>query len=284
MDKTILREKIQKIRESQTLSDKEKNIEIFNLLNSNHSVNNINNSVNENIKCNHYTRKCLIRAPCCDKIFPCRLCHNENSDHEINRYDIKKIICIECNTEQDCSNKCIKCNIQFANYYCDICHLWEDNLDKKIFHCDKCKICRVGGKENFFHCDKCNLCLSINLKDNHKCVENTANSNCPCCNENLFSSTMALSVLDCGHSIHKECLSKYLQYNYNCPLCKKSIGDLSNYWSMIDNFLQNQEMPDEYKDKKSKIYCNDCEEQSEVKFHFIYHKCLNCNSYNTNVI
>lgn len=29
------------------------------------------------IRCEHYKRRCKIRAPCCNLIFPCRHCHNE---------------------------------------------------------------------------------------------------------------------------------------------------------------------------------------------------------------
>lgn len=28
-------------------------------------------------RCEHYKRRCKIRAPCCDQIFSCRHCHNE---------------------------------------------------------------------------------------------------------------------------------------------------------------------------------------------------------------
>ena len=42
--------------------------------------------------CEHYNRNCKIIAPCCNKIFDCRLCHDNffEDDHKINRYDIKK--------------------------------------------------------------------------------------------------------------------------------------------------------------------------------------------------
>lgn len=29
------------------------------------------------IRCKHYRRRCKIRAPCCNEIYPCRHCHNE---------------------------------------------------------------------------------------------------------------------------------------------------------------------------------------------------------------
>jgi RING finger/CHY zinc finger protein 1 len=43
-------------------------------------------------------------------------------------------------------------------------------------------------------------------------------------------------------------------------------------------------MPDEYKDKKVKILCNDCQERSEVTFHVLGAKCTKCHSYNTRLL
>ncbi|KVH94449.1 Zinc finger, CHY-type, partial [Cynara cardunculus var. scolymus] len=50
-------------------------------------------------RCNHYRRRCKIRAPCCNQIFFCRHCHNESTSgltnpkerHEIVRHDVKQI-------------------------------------------------------------------------------------------------------------------------------------------------------------------------------------------------
>ena len=43
-------------------------------------------------------------------------------------------------------------------------------------------------------------------------------------------------------------------------------------------------MPEEYKDFKMLIMCNDCLQRSEVNFHIIGGKCKNCKSYNTSRI
>jgi RING finger/CHY zinc finger protein 1 len=48
--------------------------------------------------------------------------------------------------------------------------------------------------------------------------------------------------------------------------------------------LANHVMPPEYENVKSLILCNDCEEKSTTKFHFVYHKCQKCQSYNTKII
>lgn len=33
-----------------------------------------------------------------------------------------------------------------------------------------------------------------------------------------------------------------------------------------------------------KVMCNDCGAMGEAHFHFVYHKCLRCTSYNTRVL
>jgi CHY zinc finger len=57
--------------------------------------------------CVHYERNCYIVAPCCEKVFGCRICHDEFSPqgHPIpmDRYAIREIICKNCHTKQPCS-------------------------------------------------------------------------------------------------------------------------------------------------------------------------------------
>ena len=95
--------------------------------------------------CKHYKRECLIYSLCCQKWYPCRLCHDENENHTLDRFKISKIKCKDCNTIQKSSNKCINCNKKFAEYYCDICHLWD--CSKEIYHCNDCGFCRIGKKK-----------------------------------------------------------------------------------------------------------------------------------------
>lgn len=35
--------------------------------------------------CEHYKRNCKLRAACCGKLFTCRFCHDEASDHSMER-------------------------------------------------------------------------------------------------------------------------------------------------------------------------------------------------------
>ena len=45
--------------------------------------------------------------------------------------------------------------------------------------------------------------------------------------------------------------------------------------------INNNEMPEEYRDKVMHILCNECNYKSEVPLHVIGGKCSNCNSFNT---
>jgi hypothetical protein len=237
--------------------------------------------------CEHYERKCHVSAPCCNEFFGCRFCHDEAQDHAIDRYSIDRVRCMACGLAQPFAAQCSGCSTQFARYHCDVCRFFDDKENKKIYHCDKCKICRIGEGlgADYFHCDRCNACMSITLRD-HKCVERSLESDCPVCSEYLFTSTTPVMFLVCGHCIHVKCYEHYTQTNFTCPLCCKSLGDMSQYFNRIDQMLAFERMPDEYQGWRSLIFCSDCEQRSTVPYHYVYHKCAagTCGSYNTRVM
>jgi RING finger and CHY zinc finger domain-containing protein 1 len=234
--------------------------------------------MSKKLKCKHYDRSCLIHSLCCNKWYSCRLCHDENENHIIDRFKISKIQCIKCLTEQKPSNKCINCNNKFSEYYCDICHLWESNKD--IFHCKNCGFCRNGKKEKMYHCKKCNICIPNELKLNHTCIENSPHNNCPICLDYMFTSTKELIMLNCGHWIHKECINEYGKNDYRCPICKKSMWDMDTCWKKMAECMNEIEIPNELENLKSRIICNDCNFKSIVNYSVI-HQCSQCNSWNT---
>jgi len=59
---------------------------------------------------------------------------------------------------------------------------------------------------------------------------------------------------------------------------------MSAFFRQIDMLLAHEKMPDEYTNVQSSILCNDCEKRSVAPFHFIYHKCRFCHSYNTKLL
>jgi CHY zinc finger len=91
--------------------------------------------------CVHYERNCTIIAPCCGRTFGCRICHDELSapgHPPMNRFELREIICKNCNTRQEHSNQCINCQTIFAEYYCDICKIWMS------------RVCRLDGLSIYF--------------------------------------------------------------------------------------------------------------------------------------
>lgn len=245
------------------------------------------------IGCEHYQRKIEIYATCCQKWFSCHICHNEVSDHPIDRHLIQNIKCLLCQTEQKSNLYCInsKCELNneqhkpFCHYACTICGLYSNDTDKQIYHCHGCGICRVGPADQYNHCDVCNLCYPIS-KNNHKCFQNRLDLKCAVCQDNLFDIRSTVSIFDkCNHAMCSPCYSEYVKNSYKCPICRKSIYDLSIKWSEIDMVLLCNELPEPYNSMKSNILCADCDLKSiDVKFDFEYHKCQHCGSYNTNLI
>lgn len=128
---------------------------------------------------------------CCGKWSVCRFCHDEESDHHVNRHATQQMMCMHCNLIQPVAQTCVGCQQLLGRYYCDVCKLWDSDPKKNIYHCDKCGICRIGKGlgQDYFHCDKCNVCMAIHLKDNHRCIERNLESDCPICGEYMFTST-----------------------------------------------------------------------------------------------
>ncbi|EFN52596.1 hypothetical protein CHLNCDRAFT_138627 [Chlorella variabilis] len=223
--------------------------------------------------CKHYRRRCMLVAPCCD------------TPH-VDRYAVSEMVCLECATRQPVAASCSACGASMARYYCAICHLFDDQPGRSIYHCPFCNFCRQGrglGVDSF-HCMACNACMSLELFNKHRCVEQSLGGNCPVCNDRLFESKHPVKESPCGHFMHSHCFAAYTRYAYTCPVCFKSLGDMSVYWKMIDSLLAAERLPPEYASRRQAILCNDCGQTGEAPFHFVYHKCPACCSFNTRVV
>jgi uncharacterized CHY-type Zn-finger protein len=240
--------------------------------------------------CKHYQTNVSLSAPCCDSFFVCRFCHDERSDHTIDRKAVDKLRCLRCGHVQSLrgddvvDSKCETCQEQFARYYCSVCKFYDDDPQKDVYHCADCGVCRVGRPEQFFHCKGCNACISVDLRNNHRCLSGSVTSNCPVCIGSLANSVQATSLLPCGHAMHTSCLESYRKTNYRCPSCLKSLGDVGAIFSAIDRIMATMQVPEKYKRLQATISCRDCEKRSVVPHHFMYHKCTHCGSYNTSVL
>lgn len=231
--------------------------------------------------CDHYIRRCSLLAPCCEKYYNCRLCHDDKEDHELDRKTVQGIKCLQCGSCQSVASHCTNCGIKFGRYYCEVCRLFDDH-ERGQFHCRDCGICRVGGEENFFHCMRCDMCLGIQLRDSHKCVEKSSRSACPICYEDIHTSRIPSHVPACGHLIHSTCFAKLLESGgYACPICNKSMIDMSRMWRQLDQEILRTPMPADYNNFNVTILCRDCHKESKVRFHILGLKCMECGSYNT---
>lgn len=90
--------------------------------------------------------------------------------------------------------------------------------------------------------------------------------------------------MPCGHYLHRTCYDQYMQHAYKCPICKKSAVNMELQWRKLDNAIETQPMPAQFKDTRVMIQCNDCEGKSEVPYHWLGNKCDTCDSYNTNEV
>lgn len=182
-------------------------------------------------------------------------------------------------------NNCITCGVQFGEYYCNVCNLWMSDKDLP-YHCEDCGFCRIGGRMNFRHCDDCGMCIDAALFDDHNCKSGKYMSNCPICQEDLFSSRFASHEMPCGHAIHWHCFTELTTYDTRCPICKKTADtpeQMAPTWSAIAMGIAFQPVPPEMA-RVVNIFCNDCEQSdSNLRWHFLGVRCQQCFSFNTAV-
>lgn len=244
-----------------------------------------------NKTCEHYKNNCTFKASCCDKFYDCKRCHDSkliiedlyNDKENDHIFICTEIKCLNCETIQSLQQYCENCKLCLGNYFCKSCIILEN--EKEIFHCDKCGICRLGKRDNYFHCETCDCCINIASKDIHICTKNALKRNCSICYEYLHTSRESSYFLKCGHALHAQCLEMNIKNNdYRCPVCRKSAFDMSSYFEQLDEEIQLIQMPEEYRNKIVKIFCNDCESNTETNFHIIGMKCSVCKSYNTTQI
>lgn len=105
------RRAIQAIMRDNTISDQEKRMRIQNLMSGGRTEvapppAPVLPAPEGNSACVHYERHCNIVAPCCNRVFGCRICHDELSPPghpPMNRFLIQEVVCKLCNTRQAAS-------------------------------------------------------------------------------------------------------------------------------------------------------------------------------------
>ena len=114
-------------------------------------------SGDDSLGCAHYKRNIKLQCFACSRWYPCRFCHDAIEDHNLNRRETKRMLCMLCGCAQPAGHICVLCGNSAAYYYCDVCKLWDDDSEKRIYHCPDCGICRLGeglGRSHL-HCKVC---------------------------------------------------------------------------------------------------------------------------------
>jgi hypothetical protein len=242
-----------KIREIQasTMPANEKSVLIRNLLTNPSADSKTIVALESNISlsCSHYNKICSrFLFQCCQVIDPCHRCHQERGC-SIGQPCIQEIECNQCAKRQLPSPTCIECNTTFSSSYCNICMIW---TSATIHHCHDCGICRVGTSETLYHCPTCDICFLRADMERHVCMKRKIRGEkCPFCLEHLFSSQQGSIVMKCGHSSHIPCLESAISSKIICcPLCRKSMCDLSSRWKFLRETIARNPMPRDWPLKK----------------------------------
>lgn len=72
-----------------------------------------------------------------------------------------------------------------------------------------------------------------------------------------------------------------MKTSYKCPLCSQSVVNMETQFRNLDRSIEAQPMPEEFRDTRALVSCNDCHRKSEVAYHWLGMKCAYCKSYNT---
>lgn len=133
---------------------------------------------------------------------------------------------------------------------------------------------------------RCNCCVELRDGVVHRCISQVLEGTCPICAENLRFSMSDLKGLPCGHVLHLECYQQYRVYSYTCPICLKSMDDMRDYFSRLDQAAASMPVPNMFIHTRSRILCHDCGQTSRVQYRTLHHKCPvpTCGSYNTRVL
>lgn len=100
----------------------------------------------------------------------------------------------------------------------------------------------------------------------------------------MFTSSADIVAMPCGHYLHHSCYLAYMETAYKCPICKKSAVNMELQWRKLEQAIESQPMPPQFRDTKVEIRCNDCGARGVVAYHWLGNKCGICDGFNTNEV
>lgn len=191
--------------------------------------------------CIHYSSSCEIQGKCCDSFFNCFRCHDLLTDHEFDRSCLKSVKCTVCDTIQEPSSQCIKCNTTFATYVCLKCSLFTNSTESPYIHCDQCGFCCKGTSSTIRHCTVCDTCYLISQEKEHLMMHDqvwapTKESKCLICSKNIiYSPHQSFKCSHCHRFMHLNCLILLIHFNQGICECGKLFIEPKIYNSILSD-------------------------------------------------
>jgi RING finger/CHY zinc finger protein 1 len=225
--------------------------------------------------------------------------------------------CINCNIKF-AINYCSICTIWTNKdiFHCYKCNICRAGLESDILHCDNCNMCFYNNikhecKNIDFRNTCCPICMesifnsqkeAIKTECNHlihiECFKNALSNNiyqCMICKKSMID--MSVHWLELKKNIELQPLSNDLiPVNINQIVDSKygklKITNINNNmisgilinWQLNNNVIATFHKNDLLLEYIVKIYCNDCNLETENNFHFLGIECKNCYSFNTTLI
>jgi len=93
--------------------------------------------------------------------------------------------------------------------------------------------------------DRCNQCILQGIYDN---TFSKGIGTCAVCKETIYQRDK--EVLECTHTFHKACISKWISTNPSCPICRADVLPY-NYSSIGYYYLESTTIPDELRSGRS---------------------------------
>ena len=101
--------------------------------------------------CKHYSHWMYSIEPDTNTIVKCRLCYEEMTGRQFNRFSVEKMKCDFCYCIQPVNSSCqnSECTmfLKKHKYYCDICHLWDNKPQKDDYPSSLAIIPELHSKE-----------------------------------------------------------------------------------------------------------------------------------------
>ncbi|KAH0574298.1 CHY zinc finger domain-containing protein [Spironucleus salmonicida] len=235
--------------------------------------------------CTHYLRNCSKQCFDCKKIYPCRLCHDDNEDHELPREKTEFFSCNICLKLTKPGITCELCNTKFGEFYCDICKLvcGIGPEAKPNYHCSGCGCCMVGIQAENTHCEICESCYPSSFIKEHKCLQEIGN--CVVCLGTLKKSIYGAIVLNCNHGLHEHCYDELMaQGLFSCPVCRRFLPVEGDVDFVKSHFKKIYLKTFQIGRKALTVQCNDCMTKFSAFEHPEIYYCNTCDNFNCQII